>query len=394
VNLLSLVAAAALLAGNAFFVGAEFALISARRDRVEPIATDGDRRAKIVLHAVENLSPMLAAAQLGITLCSLALGAVAEPAVAHLLAGVLNAVRVPDAAQHGIALVVALTLVASLHMVLGEMVPKNLALTGPERAALWLGPPLVAFARAVRPLIVFLNTFSNRVLRLIGVEPADELASAYTPEELASMIAESRHEGLLEAAEHELLTSALSLSQSAAGDVMIPIGKVVTVPWTITAAQLERLVTRTGFSRFPVLGSNGAAVPRDPARDAPLPVATRRPGSLRRSAGTSGRSVARPARHGDQVPSPPEIVGFVHAKDVLGLDDAARETPLPARRLRRMVELAADLPLDQVLQLMQRAGSHLARVVAPGSGVTVGVIALEDVVEEFVGEVEDASHRA
>ena len=351
---LALVAALLLLAGNAFFVGAEFALVSARRDRMEPLAEQGNRRAAVVMAHLEHLSPMLAATQLGITLCSLGLGAVAEPAVARLFEGLLDAVGVPVAAQHAIALVVALGIVVSLHMVLGEMVPKNLALTGPERAAMWLGPPLFAFAKITRPFILFLNRFANGVLRLLRVTPSDELATAYTPEELHSLIGRSRREGLLPAAEHDLMTHALELSERCARHVMIPLPQVVTVPWTISAAQLEEVVARTGFSRFPV----------------------RAPGAWDQQAGQRL-----------------ELVGFLHVKDVLGVGPGDRDRPLPPYRLRPMVEIGADLPLDQVLRVMQAARSHLGRV-TDLDGATVGVIALEDVVEEFVGEVEDASHRA
>ncbi len=362
-----LLAAALLIGGNAFFVGAEFALISARRDRLEPAAAEGDRRARTVVTAIAHLSPMLAAAQLGITICSLGLGAVGEPSVGRLLSGLFQAVGIGSGLRRPIAFVVALLIVAALHMVLGEIVPKNLALAGPERAALVLGPPLVAFATAARPVVTFVNGLANGILRLLRVEPADELNTAYTPEELASMISASRHEGLLRDAQHELLTSALGLPSRAAAAVMVPIGEVVTVPWTVTARELEELVAETGYSRFPVrprLAEGGPGADRDRPPG---------PGSDRTRAGG-------------------EVVGFVHAKDVLGLSPAEREQSLPGLRLRPIAAIGRDEPLDVVLRTMQRAGSHLARVVGP-SGSTDGVIALEDVVEEFVGEVEDASHR-
>ncbi|SNQ45886.1 conserved membrane hypothetical protein [Frankia canadensis] len=344
VTLLALVAGLALIAGNAFFVGAEFAIVSARRDRVEPLVEAGDRRARSVIGALGHLSTLLAATQLGVTLCSLALGAVAEPTVAHLLVDLLHALGVPDAARHVIAFAVALTIVSALHMVLGEIVPKNLAIAGPERALLWLGPPLIAFARTTGPFVQLLNGFANRVLRLAGVSPRDELASAYSPRELAAIIAESTEEGLLEQAEHERLTSALELSEHEVGAVMVPLSRVETVPWTISARDLEAVVARTGYSRFPVL---------PPGDDA-------------------------------------EIAGFLHAKDVLGVPADRLDTPLAPLRLHQMVELATDTPLDQALRRMQRAGSHLGRV-ADRSGRTVGVVTMEDVVEQFVGELTDAA---
>jgi CBS domain containing-hemolysin-like protein len=349
VTTLSLVAAVLLLVGNAFFVGAEFAVISVRRSQVEPLA-EGSRRARIVLDALKHLSLMLAAAQLGITLCSLGLGAVAEPAVAHLLEGGLHAVHVPEQLLHPIAFAVALSLVVFLHMVLGEMVPKNIAIASPERAAVVLVPALYRFATMTGPVLRGLNAFGNTVLRAVGVEPKDELASSFSPDELAGIIAHSREEGLLDEEEHERLSGALELGSQPASTVMLPLDRLVTVPATVTADELEELVVITGFSRFPV-------------------------------------------RSDDDDPATPEAVeggllGFVHVKDVLGLSERERREPLVARRLRRMPRVPADLPLAEVLELLQRQKSHLGQVV-DGAGSAVGVIALEDVVEQFVGEVED-----
>ncbi|WP_131765470.1 hemolysin family protein [Candidatus Protofrankia californiensis] len=385
-TLLYLIGAIFLLAGNAFFVGAEFAVISVRRDQMEPYAADGDQRAHVVLTAIENLSLMLAASQLGITICSLGLGAVAEPAIAHLIEGGLDRLGVPDSFYHPIGFAVALLIVVCLHIVLGEMVPKNIALAGPEKAALWLAPPLLRFAGLARPLIVFLNAFANWCVKLVRVHPVDELSTAYTPDQLAAMIAESRQQGLLEDTEHELLTGALELSERTAGTVMMPIAEIVTVPWSVTASELEKLVTRTGFSRFPVRAADGTghAGPSSDAGNAGVAV----PGGVR----PSRQSRPGPVDGGTSAGPGTVIVGFVHAKDVIGIHGDARDEPLPPRRLRPMVEVRADLPLDEVLRLMQRTGCHLGRV--PGSnGTTRGVVALEDVVEEFVGEVEDASHR-
>ena len=156
------------LAGNAFFVGAEFAVISARRSSIEPLAAGGDRRARTVLWAMEHVSLMLACAQLGITVCSTSLGLVAEPAIAHVIEAPLEALGVRPSLTHPIAFVVALLLVVYLHVVLGEMVPKNLAVSGPERAVLLFGPPLVWLGRVVRPVISALNWLANHVGRLFG----------------------------------------------------------------------------------------------------------------------------------------------------------------------------------------------------------------------------------
>ena len=347
---LAIALAVVLLAGNAFFVGAEFAVMSVRRSQVEPLAP-ASRRARTVLGALQHLSLMLAGAQLGITLCSLGLGAVAEPAVAHLLQAGLAGARVPAALLHPIAFAVALALVVFLHMVLGEMVPKNIALAAPERAALVLVPALVSFARAVGPVLRGLNGVANAMLRLLGVQPKEELPSSYTPEELADIIAESRSEGLLDRDEHELLSGALALQQTCARDVMVTFDRLVTVPATITADELEALVVHTGFSRFPV-----RSVLDDPTTD-------------------------------DVVEG--GLVGFVHVKDILAMNATDRRRPLPSALHRPMPQLPADLPLEAVLAALQRNKSHLAQVVDDRGAI--GVLALEDVVAEFVGEVGDAA---
>ena len=349
----NLLIAAVLLLLNAFFVGAEFAVISARRSQIEPLADAGSRPARTALRAMEHISLMLACAQLGITVCSLGLGAVAEPAISHLIETPAEAVGLPEGLVHPLAFAVALTLVVYLHVVIGEMVPKNLALSGPDRAVLLLAPPLVAIARAVSPLIVVLNAVANGVLRLLRVEPKSELAAAYTADEVQSIVAESTREGLLPD-DHGLLTGALEFSEQDAVDVMVPLERLVTVPLGSTPAEVERLVTRTGFSRFPVVTAPDASDP--PAADGP------------------------------------EVIGYLHLKDLLYADDERHDQPVPDKRIRSLVSVAAADEVEEALATMQRAGTHLARVVDTG-GRTLGVLFLEDIIEELVGEVRDAMRR-
>jgi CBS domain containing-hemolysin-like protein len=337
-----LLVALLLLLGNAFFVGAEFAVITARRSQIEPLADAGSRAARTALRAMESISLLLACTQLGVTVCSLGLGAVAEPAVAHLIEGPLNAAGLPDGATHPIAFAVSLSLVIYLHVVIGEMVPKNLALAGPNRAALILAPPLVAIVRAISPVVVGLNALANGALRLARVEPKAELASTYTADQVQSIVKESAREGLL-IDEHGLLTGALEFSELLAGDVMVPLSRLVTVQAGSTPEEVEKLVTRTGFSRFPVV------------------------------------------REG-------EAVGYLHLKDLLYADDERHEHPVPEKRIRTLVSVGIQDEVEEALATMQRAGTHLARVVAEG-GRTAGVLFLEDVIEELVGEVRDATRR-
>ncbi len=344
-NLTALLIALALLIGNAFFVGAEFALISLRRSQIEPRAEAGSRPAKITLKAMENVSLMMAGAQLGITMCSLGLGAIGEPAVAHLLEVPLDAMNVPESLLHPIAFTVALGIVVFLHMVLGEMVPKNLALAGPTKSALLLSPILYAIVFILKPLIVTLNAIGNTILRLFKVEPKDEVASAFTREEVAALVAESKKEGLLKKSEHELLEGALSFPERSVRTVLIPTSRLEVLDIGITAADVEARAAQTGFSRFPVRDTEG------------------------------------------------ELVGYLHLKDVLEEDPAKRIRKIAAKRIRPMPTLAADEPLDSALRLMQERGTHLARVHEP-DGTFIGVVTLEDVLEELVGVIRDATQSA
>jgi magnesium and cobalt exporter, CNNM family len=338
-----LLVALGLLLCNAFFVGAEFAVMTARRSQIEPLAMAGSRRARTTIGAMENVSRMLACAQLGITVCSLGLGAVAEPAVAHLLRSPFDAAHVAQGLVHPIAFAVGLALVVYLHVVLGEVVPKNLALAGPDRAALLLAPPLVWCARATGPLARGLNAVAKAVVRLLGVEPKDEVTSVFTADEVASILAESRREGLIE--DHQgLLTGALAFAGRDAGEAAVPLADLVLLTEAATPAVVERAVAQTGYSRFPVADPTG------------------------------------------------ELVGYLHLKDVLGATGAGRDEAVPRRRLRDLATVGSHDDAEDVVAVMQRTGAHLARVVDQSQQV-VGVVFLEDMLEQLVGEVRDASRR-
>lgn len=345
---MSLVLVIALLAGNAFFVGAQFALIAARRDQIEPLAQEGHRAARITLRQMRQLSWMLAGSQLGIAACSLGLGAVAEPAIAGYLEGGFDALHIPHGLLHPVSFLIALALVSYAHMVVGEMVPKNLALAVPLRSALLLGPLIAGWVRVTRPILVSINAAANGILRLVRVEPKTELESTYTPSELADLIAESVAEGLLHPDEQQRLLRALRLDQVTARDLTISLADLLTLPPNGTVGDLGDLVARTGYSRFPVRTTDGDGQP--------------------------------------------ELIGYVHAKDLLGLDLTRPEMPIPAHLVRPMVTIDVALPLTKSFAALQRAGHHLGRVTEAGR--TLGVVALEDIVEELVGEIEDASHVA
>ncbi len=329
-----------LLFGNAFFVGAEFALISARRSAIEDRP---GRAAKITLNAMEHVSLMMAGAQLGITVCSLGLGYLGEPAIAHFLEGPFEDIGIPESLVHPVAFAIALGLIGYLHVVLGEMVPKNLALAGPDRAALILAPPLAMIVRALRPAIALLNWFANVTLRAVGVEPRDEVTSAFTRDEVAGFVAESRREGILDVQEERLLIGALEFEERDARSVLVPIEQLETVSTDVTPAEVEAIAVRTGYSRFPV-------------------------------------------REGEN------LIGYLHLKDALEIEDRHRNRPIAPSWVRPLAVVHATDRLRTVLATMQRSNAHLARV-QDADGSVLGVAALEDVLEELVGEIRDESQR-
>ncbi|ORT58623.1 hemolysin family protein [Streptomyces sp. CB03238] len=322
------------LVTNAFFVGAEFALISVRRSQIEPAALKGNRRAKTVLWGLEHLSAMMATAQLGITVSSLVLGAVAEPAIAHLLEPPFHTVGVPEALIHPIAFAVALTLATYLHMLIGEMIPKNIALAAPAPSALLLGPPLVALTRALRPIVFSINAFANTLLRMLKVEPKDEVSSVFTDDELTRLIKDSSAAGLLSPEDGQRLQDALELGTRPTGEVMVTLDRMATASHDITPRGLERAAAAHGFSRLPVTG----------------------PGD--------------------------EILGYLHIKDALGITD--RTAPFPRSAFHPIIKVALDTPLDDTLTAMRATGSHLAAVTG-SKGTVLGFVTMEDVLEELVG---------
>src|SRR5215203_1952672 len=238
-----------LLAGNAFFVGAEFAVISARRSQIEPRAAQGSKAAKTTLWAMEHATLMLATSQLGITVCSLVILNVSEPAIHHLLEIPLGATTLSAEAVSVIAFVVALLLVTFLHVVFGEMVPKNISFSVPTRAALILAPPLVMVARVFKPLIWTLNGAANGILRLFRVEPKDEATSAFTLDEVATIVEQSTREGVLVDASGTL-TAAFEFTGKSVGDVEVPLREMVVLPGLVTPADIQAAVARHGYSRY------------------------------------------------------------------------------------------------------------------------------------------------
>ncbi|NYD66620.1 hemolysin family protein [Agromyces atrinae] len=332
-----------LLAANAFFVGAEFAVISARRSQIEPLAEQGKRSAITALWAMEHATLMLAMSQLGITVCSLLILNVSEPAIHHLLEVPLALTGWSEEVIGGVAFVIALLIVSYLHVVLGEMVPKNLSFSLPDRAVLLLAPALVFIARLCKPIIGTLNAIANGVLRLFRVEPKNEATSTYTLEEVATIVDQSTREGVLDDASGTLL-AAFEFTTKKVADVAVPLSQLESLPPEATPADVERAVARHGFSRYVIRAEDG-----DPA-------------------------------------------GYVHLKDVIDLDDDEFDDPIPPKRVRQLVSIWNGTDLEDALATMRASGSHLARSF-DAEGTASGVLFLEDIIEELVGEVQDATRR-
>jgi CBS domain containing-hemolysin-like protein len=338
-----IVGLAILLLVNGFFVAAEFAVISARRSQIEPRAEAGSRSARTALWAMEHATLMLAACQLGVTVCSLVILNVSEPAIHHLLAIPLALTGWSDQVITIIAFVITLVVVSFLHVVVGEMVPKNLSFSVPDRAALLLAPPLVFIARIFRPIIVALNAIANGALRLLRVTPRTEANSVFTLDEVATIVAHSTREGVLSDA-GGTLSAAFEFTTKKVQDVAVGLAALVTLPEDATPADVERAVAQHGFSRYILV---------DDAN---------------------------------------EPTGYLHLKDVLDLEDEEFTEPVPPKRIRQLVSIFRGTDLEDALATMRRYGVHVARAFDE-AGVTQGVLFLEDIIEELVGEVQDATRR-
>jgi CBS domain containing-hemolysin-like protein len=338
----ALALSALLLAGNAFFVAAEFALVASKRYRLEQAAEAGSRAAKAAIAGSRELSLMLAGAQLGITACTLGLGALAEPAIEHSLGPLLQDLGLPERASTVVSFVIALSIVAFLHVVVGEMAPKSWAITQPERAVLLLALPFRGFARAVRPLLRALQHAANGVLRLFRVEPQEALAAAHGPAELRMLLERSRQEGLLDPWHHQLLSRMLPLARTSLAQVMTPISQLATVGLQDPVSRVEAACRTAGRSRLGVVGDRG------------------------------------------------EVRGLVHVRDVVRATTIGRQVSAAAL-MTPATTLDAGLTLAAAATRMRAARAQLALVAV--NGEVTGFVALEDLLEQFLGEFYDETDR-
>jgi CBS domain containing-hemolysin-like protein len=332
-----------LLILNAFFVGAEFALIAAKRAQIEPRAEAGSRPAKVTLKAMENVSLMLATAQLGITICSLLILLIVEPSIHHLLESPLAATGLSKELASGVSFGIALALVTFMHVVFGEMVPKNISFSIPERAALVLVPLLYGLAVVFKPVVVTLNAIANVTLKLFGVRLRDEANSVFTLDQVEDIVEHSTREGVLSDASGTL-SNTFEFTEKKVRDIAVKLSDVVSFPDTVTPREIEVAVSRVGYSRYPLTDEDG------------------------------------------------ELIGYLHLKDVLDLDLDEMDDAVPTKRIRSLISVPDSMELEDALASMRRVGAHLARVFNRGGQVT-GVLFLEDILEELVGEVQDATKR-
>ena len=332
-----------LLLGNGFFVGAEFALISAKRAQIEPRAEAGSRPAQLTIKGMERVSLLLATAQLGVTICSLLILLIVEPSIHHLLEPLLLSTGLTEGGVATVAFSITLVLVSFLHVVVGEMVPKNISFSIPERAALVLVPVLFGMAILVKPIVIALNATANGILRIFGVHAKDEANTAFTLDQVEDIVEHSTREGVLSDASGTL-SNTFEFTEKKVRDVAVKLSDVVSFPESVTPREIEVAVSKVGFSRYPLTDDDD------------------------------------------------DLVGYLHLKDVLDLDLDEMDDPMPIKRIRSLISVPDSMELEDALSSMRRVGAHLARVFNRGGKVT-GVLFLEDILEELVGEVQDATKR-
>lgn len=329
----------ALIAANGYFVAVEFAFVAARRSRFQEQSALGDRKATRAIAVHKRLSFMLSGAQLGITVTTLVLGFVAEPAIAGAIEPLLEAVGIPESATFGISLAIALVLATMGQMVFGELAPKNLAIAKPEPIARALAPSTWIFMRVASPLIRLFDGSANRLLRLVGVEPIDELHAAVSTEELDLIVDSSAESGHLSLLQATLLERAIDFADLEASDAMVPWNRTVTIDASASAADLRDLMAST-HSRFPVLDDDGQAL------------------------------------------------GIVHAKDLLAVDRSSYDSVQVTSMFHELLAVPEAAGLNVVLTELREHSTEMAIVIDEYGG-PAGVVTLEDIVEELVGEIED-----
>jgi CBS domain containing-hemolysin-like protein len=332
-----------LLLVNGFFVAAEFAVISARRAQIEPRAKAGSRPAKLTIKAMENVSLILATCQLGVTIAGLLILLVAEPSIHELLKTPLHGLGLPDAVESATSFGIALIIVSFLHVLVGEMVPKNISFSIPERAALVLVPIVYGLAVILKPVVVSLNATANGIVRLFGVKPKNEANSAFTLEQVEDIVSHSTRAGVL-SDETGAITNTFEFTDKKVRDILVPVENLVTLPTAVTPRDVEQAVAKYGFSRYVVLEEDSS------------------------------------------------LEGYLHLKDVIDADEEEADEPVQRKLIRTVKSIGGGVELEDALALMQKDRQHLMASF-DNQGQLQGLLFLEDILEELVGEVQDATRR-
>jgi CBS domain containing-hemolysin-like protein len=342
-TLTGLLAFLALLLTNGFFVAAEFAVISARRAQIEPRAKAGSTPAKLTIKGMENVSLILATCQLGVTIAGLLILLVAEPSIHELLQTPLHALGLGESLETGISFGVTLLIVSFLHVLVGEMVPKNISFSIPERAALVLVPLVYGLAIVLKPVVIALNASANGILRIFGLKPKNEANSAFTLEQVEDIVSHSTRAGVL-SDETGAITNTFEFTDKKVKDILVPVANLITVPVDVTPRMIEQAVAKHGFSRYVVLDEEG------------------------------------------------NLEGYLHLKDVIDEREEEADEPVQRKLIRTVKSIGGGVELEDALALMQKDRQHLMASF-DGEGRLLGLLFLEDILEELVGEVQDATRR-
>ena len=332
-----------LLLVNGFFVAAEFAVIAARRAQIEPRAKAGSRPAKITIKAMENVSLILATCQLGVTIAGLLILLVAEPSIHELLKTPLHALGLSEAVENATSFGIALIIVSFLQVLVGEMVPKNISFSIPERAALVLVPIVYGLALILKPVVYALNATANGIVRLFGVKPKNEANSAFTLEQVEDIVSHSTRAGVL-SDETGAITNTFEFTDKKVKDILVPVQNLVTLATDVTPRDVEQAVAKHGFSRYVVLEADGS------------------------------------------------LEGYLHLKDVIDADEEEADEPVERKLIRTVKSIGGGVELEDALALMQKDRQHLMASFDT-EGNLQGLLFLEDILEELVGEVQDATRR-
>ena len=338
--LFNIIALIFLVALNGFFVAAEFAIVKIRSSRIDMLIQEGNKRAVHARKIIEHLDAYLSVTQLGITLASLGLGWFGEPAVAYMLGPVFKALGVPAQLEHTLAFIIGFSVITALHIVLGELVPKSLAIQKTENVVLWISWPLLIFNKLMYPAVWLLNNIANHILKAIGVEPATEAEEAHNEEEIRILMEESHKHGYIDKTELTYLDNVFSFSERVTADIMVPRTDMVCMYLDKSFEENMKIALNERMTRYPICNDD---------KD--------------------------------------HIIGFLHIKDILrALNDGQK--PDLRTLARPAIAVPDSLPISTLLHTLQKQHSQLAIIIDEYGG-TAGMVTIEDILEEIVGDIQD-----